>query len=99
MSIYWKGHHQGPLVPFRRPVGLLPKYSASTLTEHFLKFVPEKTNNKILLLLDGYRSHIAMDIADWVKSNNIVLFILPAHTSHLLQPVDVACYGPFQRMY
>jgi hypothetical protein len=69
------------------------------LTEHFLKFVPERTNNKVLLLLDGHRSHIALDIADWAKSNNIVLFILPAHTSHLLQPLDVACYGPFQRMY
>jgi hypothetical protein len=27
------------------------------------------------------------------------MFILPAHTSHLLQPLDVACYGPFERMY
>lgn len=68
------------------------------LTEHFLNFVPERTN-KILLLLDGHQSHIALDIADWAESNNIVLFILPAHTSRLLQPLDVACYGPFQRMY
>ena len=28
-----------------------------------------------------------------------MLFILPAHTSHILQPMDVGCYDPFQCMY
>ena len=27
------------------------------------------------------------------------MFVLPAHTSHLLQPLDVGCFGPFQRIY
>ena len=27
-----------------------------------------------------------------------VIFVLHAHTSHVLQPLDVACFGPFQRM-
>ena len=28
----------------------------------------------------------------------LVIFVLHAHTSHVLQPLDVACFGPFQRM-
>ena len=51
------------------------------------------------LLLDGHKSHVAVDIVEWAKKNNIVIFVLPAHTSHVLQPLDVACFGPFQRMY
>ena len=27
------------------------------------------------------------------------MYVLPAHTSHILQPLDVGCYGPFQRIY
>jgi hypothetical protein len=41
---------------------------------------------------------VAVDIVEWAKKN-IIIFVLPAHTSHLLQPLDVACFGPFQRMY
>ena len=68
------------------------------LTNHFIKFVPGR-DHPLLLLLDGHRSHTSLILADWAKKNIIVMFILPAHTSHLLQPLDVACYGPFQRTY
>ena len=70
------------------------------LEEHFLKFIPNREPDQhILLLLDGHRSHITIGLLDWAKAYNIVLFILPAHTSHVLQPMDVGCYGPFQKMY
>ena len=38
-------------------------------------------------------------LIDWAKENNVVLFVLPAHTSHALQPLDLGCFGPFQRIY
>ena len=28
-----------------------------------------------------------------------MLFVLPSHTSHLLQPLDVAVFGPFKTFY
>ena len=28
-----------------------------------------------------------------------ILFILPAHTSNVLQSMDVSCYGPYERIY
>ena len=70
------------------------------LEEHFLKFIPNREPDQhILLLLDGHRSHITIGLLDWAKYHNIILFIHPAHTSHVLQPMDVLCYGPFQKMY
>ena len=42
---------------------------------------------------------MSIGLVELAKSHNIILFILPAHTSHILQPMDVGCYGPFQRMY
>jgi hypothetical protein len=49
------------------------------------------------LPLDGHSTHISVGLLEWAKSMNIVIFILPAHTSHLLQPLDVACFGPVQQ--
>jgi hypothetical protein len=49
------------------------------------------------LLMDGHSTHISVGLLEWAKSMNIVIFILPAHTSHLLQPLDVACFGPVQQ--
>lgn len=69
------------------------------LEHHFMKFVPTHSDQKILLLLDGHKSHVSVGLVEWANSQGIILYILPAHTSHLLQPMDVACYGPFQRIY
>ncbi|XP_053391918.1 uncharacterized protein LOC128554649 [Mercenaria mercenaria] len=58
-----------------------------------------REGQKLLVLLDGHRSHVSVGLCEWARDHGIVLFILPAHTSHILQPLDVSCYGPFQRMY
>ena len=69
------------------------------LEDHILKFVPVRDDQPVMLLLDGNKSHVSVGLVEWAKLKNIILFILPAHTSHILQPMDVGCYGPFQRMY
>ena len=70
------------------------------LKGHFFKFIPRREPDEhLLLLLDGHKSHISIDLVEWAKTQNIILFVLPAHTSHVLQPMDVACYGPFQKMF
>ena len=72
----------------------------SYLNNHFLKYVQGRDKDEpILLLYDGHRSHISMTLVNWAKENNVVLFVLPAHTSHALQPLDIGCFGPFQRIY
>ncbi|CAC5406516.1 unnamed protein product [Mytilus coruscus] len=69
------------------------------LTDYFLKYVPGRNNDNILLLLDGHKSHVAVDIIEWAQQHHIIIHVLPAHTSHILQPLDVGCYGPLQRIY
>lgn len=67
------------------------------LENHFLKFVPRSDNQKVLLLL--HRSHVSVDLIEWAQEQGIIIFILPAHTSHILQPMDVSCYGPLEKIY
>jgi hypothetical protein len=71
------------------------------LKDHFLKYVVTRQDptEHILLLFDGHASHCTWDIMEWAKNNNIILFVLPPHTSHALQPLDVGCFGPFKSVY
>ena len=70
------------------------------LKSYFLKYVQRSSNDQtVLLMFDGHRSHVNIPVLEWAMAHNIELLVLPAHTSHLLQPLDVACFGPLQRIY
>ena len=50
------------------------------LKKNFLKFsVPQRP---VLLLIDGHKSHITLDVVDLCRDNDIVLFCLPPYTTH-----------------
>ena len=72
------------------------------ITKHFAKYVnlsKEKSAAPTLILYDGHKSHISLTLTEWAKKYNVVLFVLPPHTSHITQPLDVAVFGPFKAMY
>jgi hypothetical protein len=52
-----------------------------------------------LLILDGYGSHLTPAFDKACKDNDIVAIYIPPHSSHLLQPLDVGCFGPLKRAY
>ncbi|KAE8897004.1 hypothetical protein PF003_g18919 [Phytophthora fragariae] len=52
-----------------------------------------------LLVLDGHLAHIQLDVVKYGTENDVHLFVLPAHTSHFLQPLDVAVFGVFKTLY
>ncbi|XP_054286972.1 uncharacterized protein LOC129002892 [Macrosteles quadrilineatus] len=52
--------------------------------------------NPILILLDNHESHISLNTIDYCRQNGIVLLTFPPHTSHKLQPLDVAVFAPFK---
>lgn len=58
------------------------------LQSHFVKHVLGGLDESVLLLFDGHRSHVSVAAVEWANEHNIVLHILPAHTSHILQPMD-----------
>lgn len=67
---------------------------------HFFKYVQGRDPDQhVLLMYDGHRSHISLSLIEWAKQNKIILFVLPPHTSHILQPMDVGCFGPFEVLY
>jgi hypothetical protein len=52
-----------------------------------------------LLVLDGHGSHVTMDFIDYCDQNRILLMILPPHSTHTLQPLDVGMFKPLSTAY
>jgi hypothetical protein len=50
-------------------------------------------------VLDGHESHCNLPFIDYAWKHRILVFVLPAHSSHLTQPLDVGLFGPLQHYY
>jgi len=53
----------------------------------------------VLLILDGHGSHLTPQFDQLCNQNNIVPICMPAHSFHLLQPLDVGCFAVLKRTY
>ena len=66
-------------------------------------FIPVKNRHTIgeycLLILDGHGSHLTPQFDEICSQNNIIPICMPPHSSHLLQPLDVACFSPLKKAY
>lgn len=51
------------------------------------------------ILYDQHISHINVALFRWAKERNIILIVLPAHTSHVLKPMDFGSFGPFRKFF
>jgi hypothetical protein len=49
---------------------------------------------KRLLLLDNHECHLSIAFLEYAEKHNFILFALPPHTTHFLQPLDVGCFQP-----
>src|SRR2546421_1231123 len=49
-----------------------------------------------LLICDGHDSHISADFVRFCINHHINLILLLPHSSHLLQPLDVAVFSPLK---
>jgi len=68
------------------------------LTEVFAPSTePDDSSSRRLLIMDGHSSHITANVITFCMQNAIDLLILPPHTSHLLQPLDVGVFAPLKR--
>ncbi len=52
-----------------------------------------------LLFMDGHGSHLTMDFIEYCDQNKILLAIYPPHSTHTLQPLDVALFKPLSTAY
>jgi DDE superfamily endonuclease len=68
--------------------------------QHFDKHTKHRTRGKYrLLILDGHESHISAQFQHYCKDHEIIALCMPAHSSHLLQPLDVGCFSPMKTSY
>jgi DDE superfamily endonuclease. len=66
-------------------------------------FIPS-TNSRTqgryrLLILDGHGSHLTPQFDQICSENDIIPICMPAHSSYLLQPLDVGCFAVLKRSY
>ena len=52
-----------------------------------------------MLIMDGYGSHLTIEFVDYCDKNKIIPFCLPAHLTHLLQPLDVVIFQPYKHYH
>ena len=52
-----------------------------------------------MLIWDGFATHETLEILEFRFENNIVLYRMPSHTSHKLQPYDVAVFSQLKAAY
>ena len=52
-----------------------------------------------LLILDGHGSHLTPQFDQICEQNKIIPLCMPAHSSHLLQPLDIGCFSVLKRAY
>jgi hypothetical protein len=71
---------------------------------HWIKHFNKHTRSRKvgvhrLLVLDGHESHHSTEFEQYCQENNIITLCMPAHSSHILQPLDVGCFSPLKRAY
>ena len=60
-------------------------------TEHLRKKHP------VMLVLDAHGFHISLTLVTTARHHNTIIFCLPPHTTHILQPLDVSCFRTVKR--
>jgi hypothetical protein len=68
--------------------------------QHFEKHTKPRTQGAYrLLIMDGHESHHSTEFELFCKEHKIVTLCMPSHSSHILQPLDVGCFGPLKKAY
>ncbi|KAJ6259176.1 hypothetical protein Dda_6074 [Drechslerella dactyloides] len=68
--------------------------------KHFDKFTTRRCfSDYRLLVLDGHESHHSAAFKLYCQEHKIVTICMPPHLSHILQPLDIGCFGPLKQAY
>ncbi len=51
------------------------------------------------MILDGHGSHVTLEAIEQAREFGLDMVILPSHTFHAFQPLDVACFKPFKTTF
>jgi len=96
-------------LPQPRPAGWMFSCNESGWTSNYhgmgwIEHFEARTRNNLqsldeyrLIICDGHDSHISAGMVNFCIQHRIHLILLPPHSSHLMQPLDVAVFGPLKR--
>ena len=77
--------------------GLITKELYLEWFKHFLANIPP--TRPVLLIQDGHSSHASIELIECARANYIHVLCLPAHTTHILQPLDVGVFKSFKAAF
>lgn len=60
----------------------------------FLKIIGSE--RPVIVIYDGHSTHLSVNLIKKAIEEEVTIIKLPPHTSHLLQPLDLAVIGPFR---
>jgi hypothetical protein len=69
------------------------------LEQVFDRCTKQRSGRWRLLILDGHGFHITMEFIKYCDRHRILLMILPPHSTHTLQPLDVVMFKPLSQAY
>lgn len=86
------------LVTIRSEVAGVDKINFLGWAHRFVAEVSDLTvgGRKVLLLYDGYRSHMGYQVLKTLKEGGVMAYAIPAHTSSEPQQLDVGFFSPFK---
>ncbi|KID97300.1 transposase, partial [Metarhizium majus ARSEF 297] len=68
--------------------------------QHFERHTKPRTRGAYrLLIMNGHDSHHSTEFELFCKEHRIVTVCMSSHSSHILQPLDVGCFGPLKKAY
>jgi hypothetical protein len=67
---------------------------------YFIHFFKPAADDLILLIADGHYSHTKnLDVMDKAREHSVATFILPPHSTHKMQPLDIGFMKPLKTYY
>jgi len=74
---------------------------SNTIYDWAKKFLKEtehlrKNSQSLLSVIDKYASHVQFRSLQFFSDNYIIVIALPAHTSHILPPLDVSIFSSYK---
>jgi hypothetical protein len=71
--------------------------------DHFIEAMKKKGGmspiQRHLMILDGHNSHVTLGVILKANDAGLDMVTLPSHTSHEIQPLDVAVFKPFKTAF
>lgn len=98
--LYEVGLPAESIVAFDKSGWMNSKIFADIWFPHFVKHTHPSEEDPVLLILDGHASHVKnLPLIENARKNHVHILAIPPHTSHRLQPLDVAFMFPLSNFY